>query len=68
VVKGVFRVAGALHGVDVAKYGSLGFALGAALAGPADGLLIATDAVYAGAGNFISIKAFVMIMIGGAGA
>jgi branched-chain amino acid transport system permease protein len=61
------RETAALQGVDLNKYGALGFALGAALAGLAGGLLVANDAVNAGAGNLISIKAFIMIMIGGAG-
>jgi branched-chain amino acid transport system permease protein len=61
------REAAALHGVDLSRYGALGFGIGAALAGLAGGLLVATDSVNAGAGNLISIKAFIMIMIGGAG-
>jgi branched-chain amino acid transport system permease protein len=61
------RETAALQGVDVTRYGAIGFALGAALAGLAGGLLIATDAMNAEGGNLISIKAFIMIMIGGAG-
>lgn len=61
------REATALQGVDVERYGALGFAVGAALAGLAGGLLVATEAVNAGAGSVASIKAFTMIMIGGAG-
>src|SRR5207249_118627 len=57
----------ALQGVDIKRYSALGFALGAALAGLAGGLLVTVFAVNAGAGTPISIKAFIMIMIGGAG-
>src|SRR5216117_609294 len=53
----------ALQGVDIDRYS----ALGAALAGLAGGLLVTVFAVNAGAGTPISIKAFIMIMIGGAG-
>jgi branched-chain amino acid transport system permease protein len=61
------RETAAAHGVDVALYSAFGFALGAMLAGLAGGLLVSTEAVNAGAGGFTSIKAFTMIMIGGAG-
>lgn len=61
------REAASLQGVNVSNYATLGFALGAALAGLAGGLLIATEAVNAGAGTLASIKAFTMVMIGGAG-
>ena len=61
------RETAAAHGVDVSRYSALGFAIGAGLAGLAGGLLVTTEAVNAGAGNFTSIKAFTMIMIGGAG-
>ncbi len=57
----------ALQGVDIDRYSALGFALGAALAGLAGALLVTVFAVNAGAGTPISIKAFIMIMIGGAG-
>jgi branched-chain amino acid transport system permease protein len=61
------RETAAAHGVDVSRYSMLGFAIGAMLAGLAGGLLVTTEAVNAGAGNVASIKAFTMIMIGGAG-
>jgi branched-chain amino acid transport system permease protein len=61
------RETAALQGVDVDRYSALGFAMGAALAGVAGGLLVTVFAVNAGAGTPISIKAFIMIMIGGAG-
>jgi branched-chain amino acid transport system permease protein len=56
-----------LQGVNIERYSLLGFAIGAALAGLAGGLLVATEAVNAGGGAVLSIKAFTMIMIGGAG-
>jgi len=61
------REAATLQGVDLHRYSALGFAIGAALAGVAGGLLVTVFAVNAGAGTPISIKAFIMIMIGGAG-
>jgi branched-chain amino acid transport system permease protein len=56
-----------LMGVNVDRISALGFGLGAALAGLAGGLLITISAVNAGIGTVTSIKAFIMIMIGGAG-
>ena len=61
------RVAAQLMGVDVDRYSMIGFALGAMLAGVVGGLLVATTGVSSGIGGAISIKAFMMIMIGGAG-
>ncbi len=61
------RETAAAHGVDVSRYSAMGFAIGAMLAGLAGGLLVTTEAVNAGAGSVASIKAFTMIMIGGAG-
>ncbi len=61
------RVAAQLMGVDVERYTMLGFALGAMLAGITGGLLVTITGVNAGIGGPISIKAFTMIMIGGAG-
>ena len=61
------RVAAQLMGVDVDRYSMIGFALGAMLAGVVGGLLVATTGVSSGIGGPISIKAFMMIMIGGAG-
>jgi branched-chain amino acid transport system permease protein len=61
------RVAAQLMGVDVDRYSMIGFALGAMLAGVVGGLLVATSGVSSGIGGPISIKAFMMIMIGGAG-
>jgi branched-chain amino acid transport system permease protein len=57
----------ALQGVDVERYSALGFALGAALAGLAGALLVTILAVNSGLGTGISIKAFIMVMLGGAG-
>ena len=56
-----------LMGVDSARMSALGFGIGAGLAGIAGGLLVTLFAVNAGAGTSISVKAFIMIMIGGAG-
>lgn len=61
------KEAAALMGVNTDRYRALGFGIGAGLAGVAGGLLVTLFAVNAGAGTPISIKAFIMIMIGGAG-
>ena len=61
------RRAAQLMGVPVDRYGMLGFALGAMLAGVAGGVLVAITGISSGIGGPISIKAFLMVMIGGAG-
>jgi branched-chain amino acid transport system permease protein len=61
------RVAAQLMGVPVEFYSLIGFALGALLAGLVGGLLVTITGVNAGIGGPISIKAFMMVMIGGAG-
>jgi branched-chain amino acid transport system permease protein len=61
------REATLLMGVNVDRISALGFGIGAMLAGLAGGLLITISAVNAGIGTVTSIKAFIMIMIGGAG-
>jgi branched-chain amino acid transport system permease protein len=61
------RTAAQLMGVPVEFYSLLGFALGAMLAGLAGGLLVTLTGVNSGIGGPISIKAFMMVMIGGAG-
>jgi branched-chain amino acid transport system permease protein len=61
------RVAAQLMGVDVDRYSMIGFALGAMLAGTAGGLLVTITGVNLGMGGPTSIKAFMMVMIGGAG-
>ncbi len=61
------RVAAQLMGVQVDRYSMIGFALGALLAGVVGGLLAAITGVNSGIGGPISIKAFLMVMIGGAG-
>ncbi|MEM8616242.1 MAG: branched-chain amino acid ABC transporter permease [Pseudomonadota bacterium] len=61
------REAAALQGIDLKAHAALGFALGAALAAIAGGLLITIFGMHAGGGTAISIKAFLMIMLGGAG-
>ena len=61
------RMAAQLMGVDVSRYSMLGFALGAMLAGLVGGLLVTITGVNLGMGGPTSIKAFLVIMIGGAG-
>ena len=61
------RIAAQLMGVNVNRYSMIGFALGAMLAGVAGGLLVTIVGVNSGIGGPISIKAFMMVMIGGAG-
>jgi len=62
------RTAAQLMGVNVDRYSTIGFALGAMLAGLVGGLLVSITGVNSGIGGSISIKAFLMVMIGGAGA
>ncbi len=61
------RTAAQLMGVDVERYSTVGFALGAMLAGVVGGLLVTIIGVNLGMGGPTSIKAFLMVMIGGAG-
>jgi branched-chain amino acid transport system permease protein len=61
------RMAAQLMGVEVDRYTMIGFALGAMLAGLVGGLLVTITGINSGIGGPISIKAFMMIMIGGAG-
>ncbi len=61
------RVAAQLMGVEVDKYSMIGFAMGAMLAGLVGGLLVTITGINLGMGGPTSIKAFLMIMIGGAG-
>ena len=61
------KVAATLMGVAVDRYAMFGFALGAALAGLVGGLLVTITGINLGMGGPASIKAFMMIMIGGAG-
>jgi branched-chain amino acid transport system permease protein len=61
------RVAAQLMGVQVDRYTMIGFAMGAMLAGVVGGLLVSITGVNSGIGGPISVKAFMMIMIGGAG-
>lgn len=61
------REATLLMGVNVNLISILGFGIGAALAGVAGGLLVSVVGVNAGVGTSVSVKAFIMIMIGGAG-
>lgn len=61
------REAARLQGVNVKATTTLGFAIGAGLAGLAGGLLVTIYGVNAGVGTNVSTKAFIMIMVGGAG-
>jgi len=61
------RIAAELMGVKVDRYSMIGFALGAMLAGIVGGLLVTITGVNLGMGGPTSIKAFMMVMIGGAG-
>ncbi len=61
------REATLLMGVDVDRISAIGFGIGAGLAGLAGALLITISGVNAGIGTAITTKAFIMIMIGGAG-
>ncbi|MBT3358347.1 MAG: branched-chain amino acid ABC transporter permease [Rhodospirillales bacterium] len=61
------KAAAQLMGVDVRQYSMIGFALGAMLAGVVGGLLVTITGVNLGMGGPTSIKAFMMVMIGGAG-
>lgn len=61
------RTAAQLMGVNVERYSMIGFALGAMLAGLVGGLLVTISGVNLGMGGPTSIKAFMMVMIGGAG-
>lgn len=56
-----------LMGVDTGRYAILGWALAAMLAGIAGAMLVPISGVNSGLGNWISIKTFIMVMIGGAG-
>jgi len=60
-------IAAQLMGVNVDRYSMIGFAMGAMLAGLVGGLLVAVTGVSSGIGGPVSIKAFMMVMIGGAG-
>jgi branched-chain amino acid transport system permease protein len=61
------RDAARLMGVNVNRYSTLGWMLAAVLAGLAGALLVSVSGVNSGIGLWISIKAFIMVMIGGAG-
>jgi branched-chain amino acid transport system permease protein len=61
------KIAAQLMGVNVSRYSMIGFALGAMLAGLVGGLLVTITGVNLGMGGPTSVKAFLMIMIGGAG-
>lgn len=56
-----------LQGVNVNKLSMIGFGIGASLAGVSGAILALIYPIYSGSGTAMTIKAFVMIMIGGAG-
>jgi branched-chain amino acid transport system permease protein len=56
-----------LQGVNINRISSFGFAIGASLAGVSGGLLALIFPIFAGSGVPITIKAFLMTLIGGAG-
>ena len=56
-----------LMGVNVDRIAAIGFGIGAGLAGLSGALLVTLSGVNAGIGAAITTKAFIMIMIGGAG-
>ncbi len=56
-----------LQGVDIHKTSTLGFAIGAALAGVAGGLLAPVLMVTPGSGGGITLKSFIIMMLGGFG-
>ncbi|MDR3211499.1 MAG: branched-chain amino acid ABC transporter permease [Planctomycetota bacterium] len=61
------REAAKLMGVNVDRYSMFGWALAAMLAGLAGAMLVSVSGVNSGLGTWLSIKAFIMVMIGGAG-
>ena len=61
------REGAVLQGVEVHKISGLGFAIGAALAGLAGGLLAPTLMINPGIGSSISLKSFIIMMLGGFG-
>ncbi|MDI9409210.1 MAG: branched-chain amino acid ABC transporter permease [Candidatus Pacebacteria bacterium] len=61
------KIAAQLMGVHVDRFTMLGFALGAMLAGGIGALMITITNIGPTAGSSFSIKAFIMVMIGGAG-
>lgn len=56
-----------LMGVNVNKLSMIGYAIGASLAGISGAILALEYPIFAGSGTSMSIKAFTMMMIGGAG-
>ncbi|MDD5014016.1 MAG: branched-chain amino acid ABC transporter permease [Atribacterota bacterium] len=61
------REVSCLMGINVNKTSMIGYAIGAALAGMSGTIVAFIFSIYAGSGEAITIKAFIMIMIGGAG-
>ena len=56
-----------LMGVNVNKLSMIGYAIGASLAGISGAILALEYPIFTGSGTSMSIKAFTMMMIGGAG-
>lgn len=61
------KEAACLQGIDIDKTTTVGFAIGAALTGLAGGLLTPIFMIDVGLGGSVTLKSFIMILIGGIG-
>ncbi|MCX8500073.1 MAG: branched-chain amino acid ABC transporter permease [Alphaproteobacteria bacterium] len=61
------KIAAQLMGVHLDRFTMIGFALGAMLAGGIGALIVTITNIGPTAGSSFSVKAFIMVMIGGAG-